>query len=75
MNEALKHTMIAMATAALGFRPVCCHACNNAGPRDEHWNGMIICPTCGNKRCPHANNHENACTRSNEPGQAGSAYP
>ncbi|MFS8319194.1 hypothetical protein RPF54_24860, partial [Enterobacter hormaechei subsp. xiangfangensis] len=29
----------------------------------------------GNKRCPHANDHRNACTGSNEPGQEGSAYP
>jgi hypothetical protein len=35
---------------------------------------MIVCSLCGNKRCPHANNHENSCTQSNEPGQAGSAY-
>ncbi|MGL6047894.1 MAG: hypothetical protein ACRC02_15745 [Vogesella sp.] len=37
--------------------------------------GTVLCPTCGNKRCPHANDHRNACTGSNEPGQAGSAYP
>jgi len=37
--------------------------------------GMILCATCGNKRCPHANDHRNACTGSNEPGQEGSAYP
>jgi len=36
---------------------------------------MILCPTCGNKRCPKANDHRNACTGSNEPGQPGSAYP
>lgn len=36
---------------------------------------MVLCPTCGNKRCPHANDHRNACTGSNEPGQPGSAYP
>jgi hypothetical protein len=35
---------------------------------------MILCPTCGNKRCPHATNHELACTGSNEPGQKGSSY-
>jgi len=35
---------------------------------------MIICPTCGNKRCPHATDHRNACTGSNDLGQAGSAY-
>ena len=35
---------------------------------------MILCPECGNKRCPHANDHNNQCTNSNEPGQPGSAY-
>lgn len=35
---------------------------------------MILCPDCGNKRCPRATNHRNACTRSNEPGQEGSCY-
>lgn len=36
---------------------------------------MVLCPTCGNKRCPHANDHRNTCTFSNEPGQPGSSYP
>ena len=36
---------------------------------------FVVCPGCGNKRCPHANDHRNACTGSNEPGQVGSAYP
>ncbi|HGH4724533.1 TPA: hypothetical protein ACJIW3_004832, partial [Enterobacter hormaechei] len=36
---------------------------------------FVVCPDCGNKRCPHANDHRNACTGSNEPGQEGSAYP
>jgi hypothetical protein len=35
---------------------------------------MVLCPTCGNKRCPHANDHRHACTGSNEPGQPGSRY-
>lgn len=35
---------------------------------------MVLCPECGNKRCPHANDHDNACTRSNATGQKGSAY-
>ncbi len=36
--------------------------------------GLILCPNCGNKRCPHATDHALGCTMSNEPGQAGSAY-
>ncbi|WP_227650364.1 hypothetical protein [Klebsiella pneumoniae] len=36
---------------------------------------FVVCPDCGNKRCPRANDHRNACTGSNEPGQQGSAYP
>jgi hypothetical protein len=35
---------------------------------------MILCQTCGNKRCPHATDHRNACTNSNDPGQPGSVY-
>ena len=35
---------------------------------------MILCPTCGNKRCPHSTDHNLACTNSNEPGQPGSRY-
>lgn len=35
---------------------------------------MILCAECGAKRCPKANDHDNACTGSNEPGQPGSAY-
>lgn len=35
---------------------------------------MVLCPTCGNKRCPKATDCELECTDSNEPGQAGSIY-
>lgn len=35
---------------------------------------MILCPTCGCKRCPKASDHDLACTDSNEPGQPGSVY-
>ena len=35
---------------------------------------MVLCPDCGNKRCPHATDHRNACTGSNKPGQKGSSY-
>lgn len=35
---------------------------------------LIVCPTCGNKRCPKASNHHLACTRSNDTGQPGSIY-
>ena len=37
--------------------------------------GMIVCSVCGNKRCPHATDHEEDCTASNMPGQPGSSYP
>ena len=35
---------------------------------------MIVCPECGNKRCPKASDHRLACTGSNATGQAGSIY-
>lgn len=35
---------------------------------------MIVCPECGNKRCPKASDHVLNCTGSNKPGQRGSVY-
>lgn len=35
---------------------------------------MVVCLTCGNKRCPHATSHTRPCTGSNAPGQLGSDY-
>jgi hypothetical protein len=32
---------------------------------------MILCPKCGNKRCPYAEWHGYECTDSNEPNQVG----
>lgn len=53
--------------------PECsCHACRPVTFADSRF---VVCPDRGNKRCPHANDHRNACTGSNEPGQEGSAYP
>lgn len=44
------------------------------GERDEVRVYMILCPECGNKRCPKASDHRLECTASNEPGQHGSVY-
>ncbi|MDT7481763.1 hypothetical protein RQM43_18245 [Citrobacter portucalensis] len=49
-----------------------CRTCRPVTMNDMRF---VVCPDCGNKRCPHANDHRNACTGSNEHGQAGSAYP
>lgn len=49
-----------------------CRTCRPVTMSDMRF---VVCPDCGNKRCPHANDHRHACTGSNEPGQEGSAYP
>ena len=54
-----------------------CHAClvgvmENGYPVTMQ--RMIVCPDCGNKRCPKASNHRHKCTGSNEVGQYGSIY-
>jgi Zn finger protein HypA/HybF involved in hydrogenase expression len=49
-----------------------CHKC--LSDRDEMRVMMIVCPTCGNKRCPKASDHRLECTNSNAAGQAGSVY-
>ena len=55
--------------------PQCwCLTCRTMRVDDPESIRMALCPTCGNKRCPKANNHRNQCSNSNEPGQKGSAY-
>ncbi len=51
----------------------CCHTCFNKSGQ-VFLDRMILCPECGNKRCPKATHHDLPCTNSNEPGQAGSIY-
>ncbi|MEG5846566.1 hypothetical protein UXO32_16755 [Enterobacter hormaechei] len=66
----------AMLQGADGNSPVIpdcsCRTCRPVTFSDSRF---VVCPECGNKRCPHANDHRNACSGSNEPGQEGSAYP
>lgn len=51
----------------------CCLKCwRDQNP--DRFRIMILCSTCGNKRCPHATDHRNPCTGSNAPGQPGSIY-
>lgn len=73
----------ACVNAPLASQPAChCHQCikdfdlrDSSGLLPLSSAQMIVCPTCGNKRCPKANDHRNTCTGSNEAGQPGSAYP
>ena len=52
-------------------KPCHCYTCADPITR---LTTMILCPNCGNKRCPKATDHNNACTNSNEPDQEGSRY-
>lgn len=52
-----------------------CETCVPMGLPGSPTYRFIACQTCGNKRCPHAANHRNACTNSNESGQPGSNFP
>ena len=51
--------------------PCWCTTCRPITVADMRF---VVCPDCGNKRCPKAHNHTNACTGSNEPGQIGSSW-
>lgn len=54
-----------------------CFNCLNEPERglDNPVLGMfIVCPDCGNKRCPRATDHNFKCTGSNAPDQPGSRY-
>jgi hypothetical protein len=56
-------------------RQVCCELCRSNMSFEEVMQngglGMILCPDCGNKRCPKAADHRNKCTGSNDVGQVG----
>lgn len=41
-----------------------CHTCRPVTISDMRF---VVCPTCGNKRCPRAKDHRNACSFSNDP--------
>lgn len=52
-----------------------CYQCldePSMGPLSPALQRMIVCPQCGNKRCPRAASHDNACSGSNDPGLDGS---
>lgn len=72
--------LTALAASASEIEPTCwCQRClkDHAAQADAFplvAMRMILCPTCGNKRCPHASDHTLECTASNEPGQPGSVY-
>ncbi len=54
-----------------------CHNCNRnvyVGGLPFALTRMILCPDCGNKRCPKATDHTLACTDSNDSGQTGSIW-
>lgn len=54
-----------------------CYSCLNKpelGMANPTFSRMVVCPKCGNKRCPKATHHDNACTGSNASGQKGSRY-
>ena len=66
--------------AASVDKPDCyCYNCNKGYTEPGQslpyvYTRMIVCPQCGNKRCPHATDHNFECTNSNESGQTGSRY-
>jgi hypothetical protein len=53
--------------------PACwCQRCeDDAGTISPFARRMILCPKCGNKRCPKAEWHDYQCSGSNETGQVG----
>ena len=72
-GNAVLRAGIAAAPAAPKEEKKCwCRTCRPITMADMR---MVLCPTCGNKRCPKASDHRHTCHGSNEPGQPGSAHP
>jgi hypothetical protein len=51
-----------------------CGTCRPIDWKDPSSVRMILCPECGNKRCPKALHHDCICTRSNDTDQEPRAY-
>ncbi len=82
----MKNTTDAASPIDIPVMPCHCLRCDTevweAIPHKTRWQllppdvtQMYVCAVCGCKRCPHSDDHRNACTDSNEPGQPGSRYP
>jgi len=72
LTDVERATIDQAARLIAGMGEVCwCETCRPMARMDVRF---IVCPDCGNKRCPRATNHSNACTNSNEPGQPGSSW-
>ncbi|MFA5899409.1 MAG: hypothetical protein WC829_09895 [Hyphomicrobium sp.] len=70
--EAVRRVRKGLHRAAVPVQEQCwCTTCQPITMSDMRF---VVCPDCGNKRCPKAHNHANSCTGSNEPGQAGSSW-
>lgn len=67
------HVKRIMRASTNGRDIYCCHHCFKKSG-SMFLSRMIVCPECGNKRCPKASEHRLKCAGSNEPGQAGSVY-
>ena len=74
LESALRLALVAREDKPDALSGCQCQTCRRFSPMDPKSIRMILCAICGNKRCPHATDHRNACTNSNEPGQPGSSY-
>lgn len=73
-DSILRAAILGGSTLVAKGRSCHCQACEPQGNGFDTPMRMILCAICGNKRCPHAADHRNACTNSNEPGQKGSSW-
>lgn len=69
----LKHATETIRALGADASPKPC-GCYDCASQHDRMTTMIVCATCGHKRCPKAMHHKNDCTGSNEPGQSGSRY-
>ncbi|PNE59785.1 hypothetical protein A8H39_01160 [Paraburkholderia fungorum] len=74
MSQAARQFRYPDVSALAGGADLAACSCETCRPVTLKDMRMVLCPTCGNKRCPHATDHRNACTGSNEAGQKGSSW-
>lgn len=73
MFEAITAIKKVLAQHSEPINKYCCHFCFNKSGQ-IFLDRMILCPECGNKRCPKATDHNLECTNSNISNQEGSIF-
>jgi hypothetical protein len=68
-NPIVPPDVVALVSGGVPIAAIAQCSCEECRPVTLSDMRMVVCPFCGNKRCPRARSHRFRCTGSNEPDQ------